>query len=348
MALQKGNPRPCYCREKRQQPIITVLAVMVLALSGCKSAPEPAKPLAAEPEGAKPVVTASYLIGMGDELEVLYHIDPGTLAPEYTIDTEDMLRVDFYYYPVMSRTVRVRPDGKITLSPVGDIRAVRKKPTDLALEISERYTSILTRPVITVEVIGFNAKVEDLKRTIYNQERGMSRLAVVRPDGRISLPYIDDIRVIGLTTQELRDRLESRYQKLINNLTLSVVMLRARSNRVYVMGQVERPDFYELPGPITLTQLISMAGGLGPEAETDQVVIIRRKKNGQPDVQMVYLGEVIDRKTVMDPLIQQYDVVYIPRTAIASAALTADALWRIIPLEFNISGVYSLGGKAAQ
>ncbi len=327
---------------------VAVFAVLALFLTGCKSSRETAKPIAAGPEGAPPAVTASYLIGMGDELEVLYHIDPGTTTPEYTIDTEDTLRVDFYYYPVMSRTVRVRPDGNITLSPIGDVSVVKKKPSDLAVEISRRYESILTRPVISVEVIGFNAKVEDLKRTIYNQERGMSRLAVVRPDGRISLPYIGDVNTAGLTALELRDRLESRYQKMINNLTVSVIVLRARSNRVYVMGQVERPDFYEMPGPITLTQLLSMAGGFGREAKTDQVVIIRRKDDGQPDVHVVYLGEVIDQGTVTDPIIQQYDVVYIPRTAIADVALTADALWRIIPLDFTLSGIYSLGGKAAK
>lgn len=326
----------------------SVLLLAAVSWVGCVGAGETVQlPPAAAPT-TKPVVTASYMIGTGDELEVLYHIDPGTTTPEYIIDTEDTLRVDFYYYPVMSRTVRVRPDGYITLSPVGDVRAVQKKPADLAAEISRRYESILKRPVVSVEVVGFNAKVENLKRTIYNQERGMSRLAVVRPDGRISLPYIGDVDAVGLTTTDLRNRLEGRYQKIINNLTVSIVVLRARSNRVYVMGQVERPDYYELPGPVTLTQLIAMAGGFSPEAKTDQVVIIRRKTDGRPDAHIVYLDEVIDSGQVTDPLIQQYDVVYIPRTALAEAALTADSLWRIIPLEFTLSGVYSLGGKAAE
>ncbi len=322
--------------------------MIIAAFAGCAAQPETIRPPAMEPDTVKPVLTASYLIGMGDELEILYHIDPGTRVPEYVIDTEDELRIDFYYYPVMSRTVKVRPDGNITLTPIGDVQAADKKPAELAAELTKLYSPILSRPVIATEVIGFNAKVEDLKKTIYNQERGMSRLAVVRPDGMISLPYIGDIHSAGLTTQELRERLESRYQHLIKNLTVSVVVLHARSNRVYVMGQVERPDFYELPGPITLTQLIAMAGGFSREAKTDQVVIIRRKENGQPDAQIVYLGEVIDRGTVSDPLIQQYDVIYIPRTGMAQAALTADSLWRIIPLNFTISGIYSLGGKAAK
>jgi protein involved in polysaccharide export with SLBB domain len=289
-----------------------------------------------------PVIPASYLIGAGDELEILYYIDPEVNVPEYRIDSEDTLRVDFFYYPVMTKTVSVRPDGYITLPSVGDIQARHKKPTDLAREISDRFRPMLAQPLVTVEVVQHNAKVEELKRAIYNQERGMSRLAVVRPDGGISLSYIGDVPAAGLTTHELQDRLHRRYSKIIYNLGATVVVLKAHSNRVYVMGEVERPNFYELIGPTTLSQVIATAGGFTRDAKSDQVIIVRRNKSGQPDAHIVYMHEIIGRDSLVDPLIQQYDVVYVPRSALAQAALTMDFIWRIIPLRFNINGNYTL------
>lgn len=338
-------------KQMRMPPSSKILwgfLVLMLLLGGCGGGPAHVElPPVVDAPPAKSMVPATYRVGMGDELEILYHIDPGIAVPDYVIDSEDSLRIDFFYYPVMSKTVRVRPDGYITLPRVGDIQVRGKKPTDLAKEISLLYRPHLSRPVTTVEVIGFNTKVEELKRTIYNQERGMSRLAVVRPDGKISLPYIGDVTAAGLTSPDLQQAIEDRYRRMVNNLSVTVIVLRARSNRVYVMGQVNNPNFYGLPGPITLTQLIAMAGGFSREAKTDQVIIVRRKKNGQPEAHIVFTGEIINANSLNDPMIQQHDVVYVPRSTLAKAALSAESLWRIIPLSFVVSGNYELGGRSA-
>lgn len=313
-----------------------VLSVLLaLSSSGCGGATGFGKVPAGLEIAPEPAIPVTYKIGAGDELEILYYIDPDADIPEYRIDSEDVLRVDFYYYPVMSKTLSVRPDGYITLPPIGDVKARNNTPADLAAEISKLYEPILAKPVVTVEVIEFNAKIEELKRTIYNQQRGMSRLAVVRPDGAISLPYIGDVYAAGLTAHQLQEKLHQRYDKILNNLSATVVVLNARSNRVYVLGQVRRPNFYELPGPISLTQLLAMAGGFEDDAKTDQVVIVRRGDSGQPDAHIVYMNQILNEGSLLDPIIQQYDVVYIPRSKMASVALTADFLWRIIPLNFS-------------
>ncbi|BBO87706.1 polysaccharide biosynthesis/export family protein [Desulfosarcina ovata] len=315
---------------------LLILIVTALGAAGCGGPSGYGKGVTNLSVASPSAIPAAYLIGAGDELEVLYYIDPDVDLPEYRVDSEDTLRVDFYYYPVMSKTLSVRPDGYITLPPIGDVKARNKKPTDLAREISELYTPILAKPVVTVEVIAFNTKIEELKRAIYNQERGMSRLAVVRPDGVISLPYIGDVKAAGLTTHQLQEQLHRRYAHILYNLSTTVVVLNARSNRIYVLGEVERPDFYELLGPTTLTQLLATAGGLTREAKTDQVIIVRRGKNGQPDAHIVYMNQIIGEASLLDPMLQQYDVIYVPRSAMARAALTADFLWRIVPLRFTV------------
>jgi protein involved in polysaccharide export with SLBB domain len=329
-------------RMRTRMGTFTLGAAFLMALTslaGC--APQAFRAPAPQPGvTVEQLIPATYLIGAGDELEVLYHINPEVDVPEYRIDSQDLLRIDFYYYPVLSRTVSVRPDGYITLAPVGDLPARHKRPSELAHEISERFRSVLAQPLVTVEVVEFNAKIEELKRAIYNQERGMSRLAVVRPDGGISLPYVGDVQAAGLTTQELREQLDHKYNKIIYNLSSTVVVLRARANRAYVTGEVQRPNYYELIGPTTLTQLLATAGGFTREAKSDQVIIVRRDRSGQPDAHIVYVHEIIGKNSLVDPLIHQYDVVYVPRSALAQTAVTMDFLWRIIPL--NISATYTL------
>ncbi|MCI5138594.1 MAG: hypothetical protein D3922_09325, partial [Candidatus Electrothrix sp. AR1] len=80
----------------------------------------------------EPMIPADYLIGDGDMIEISYYIDPGTSVEEYLIDTEDTIRIEFYYYPGLNKTVQVRPDGFVTLSRVGDLKAVGISPEVLA------------------------------------------------------------------------------------------------------------------------------------------------------------------------------------------------------------------------
>jgi len=292
-------------------------------------------------ENKQQMIPFTYIIGKGDELEISYYIAPGIVQTEYLIDTEDTLHIDFYYYPVLSKTVKVRPDGFITLPRIGDVKAFGLKPIDLADKISILFKPYLSKPSVTVELIEFGTKIEKLKAAIYTTSRGQSKLVIVRPDGKISLPYINDVLAASLTTTELSKKLEKCYRKIVNDMKVTVAVLHARSYRTYIMGQVKRADYYELKGPITLTQLIARAGGFTNEANTHQVIVIHPGRKGQPKATVVDMNDTIGKGDICsDIIIQQYDVIYVPRTKLAQAALVGESLWRLIPLDFTISATY--------
>jgi len=325
--------------------IKVLLIILICYIGGCSG--EPQIQIKNTPSLVNKKISAmvpfNYILGPGDEIEVLYQDDPEFSVAEYFIGLEDTLRISFYYYPVLNKTVKVRPDGIITLHRIGEVKAVNMKPRDLAKKISARYKPFLTKPVSTVEAIGFNSKLEELKKTIKTTQRGQSRLAIVRPDGMISLPLINDIRAAGFTCQELAKKIESRYLDYLNNISITVALLEAHSNRVYIMGAVKDSNFYNLPGPVTLTQLIAMAGGFTDGANTHQVVHISRGSKGRPISQLIDMNDIIGRGDFRsDPIIRQYDVVFVPKTAIAKAAFVGKIIWNLIPLRF--SAVYSLGG----
>ncbi|MCI5222006.1 MAG: hypothetical protein D3924_04880 [Candidatus Electrothrix sp. AR4] len=293
----------------------------------------------------EPMIPSDYLVGIGDELEIMYYINPGSALSEYLIDTEDTLLIQFDYYPKLNKTTKVRPDGFITLQRVGDIKAAGEMPRVLAANITKSFEPFLTRPSATVEVTDFNVKVKNLKDAVTTTVRGESKQVVVRPDGKISLPYINDVRVKDLTCKEVSQVLEEEYRKFVRNLSLTTAMLTAHSNRAYIMGEVRWPKFYELPGPITLSQLVATAGGFSENANTHQIVLIRRAKDGHPDARLIDMNNIIGRGDMSsDPIIKQYDVIFVPRTKLAQAALTMNSMsfiWNLIPARFS----YSLGGR---
>ncbi len=282
------------------------------------------------------VVPMNYLLGPGDELEVLYGIDPGVNVTDYLIEAEDTLRIDFYYYPTMNTTVRVRPDGRITAPLLGEMKVAGMRPQELAAKLEGLFRPHLSRPKITVDLLNFNIKVEELKKAITTQDRGQSRLVVVRPDGSISLPYIGDTKVAGMTAPAASEELQQRYRKYISNLSVTVAVLRARSYRYYIMGEVGRPNFYELLGLTSLTQAISIAGGFTRDANTHQVVVISRDNNGNPKAQVLDMDEVIGKGNIgADILLNQYDVVFVPKTKLSAAGLAGERLWQLIPISFS-------------
>ncbi len=320
------------------------LGALIVFFAGCTQSPPPSRPVFAKNQasGVNPVLSGIYLIGPGDQLEIIFHMNPDFSVKEYKIDIEDTLRIDLYYYPVLGRTVKVRPDGKITLPRIGEVYVAGKKPNDLADEISKMYEPYLTKPVTTVEVINFNAKVKKMKDAITNFQENHSRFAIVRPDGAISLPYIHDINAAGLNVGELTKIIEEKYHKIIKDMSVTIVVTKAKSNQVFVMGEVKKSDFYNLVRPVTLSQLIAMAGGFTKDANMSQILMISRGKDGKPETKIIDMEKLYKNdEDAIDPVVKQYDVIFVPRTKLAEATLIGDAIWKIIPIRFVGSFGYS-------
>ncbi|MCI5122363.1 MAG: hypothetical protein D3908_14475, partial [Candidatus Electrothrix sp. AUS4] len=232
----------------------------------------------------KQIIPANYIISPWDELEILHYVDPGYSTTDYVTDKEDKLRIDFFYYPKLTKTVRVRPDGFITLPKIGDIKAEGEKPRLLAKKISELFRSHLSQPVITIEVTEFNTKIQKFKETLHTANRGQWNDVLVRPDGRISLPYLKkDLIAAGKTAESLSRELENQYRKYIKSINVTVSIRKATSYQACVLGDVKEADYYNLTGPTTLLQLIAEAGGFTREANMRQVVIISRSASGKPE-----------------------------------------------------------------
>jgi polysaccharide export outer membrane protein len=121
---------------------------------------------------------------------------------------------------------------------------------------------------------------EDILQISVWKNDAMSKTVPVRPDGKISLPLVNDVQAAGLTPLELRDVLAKGLAEYIPNPEVSVIVNEVRSFKVSVIGEVLKPSRYELKSRATVLDALALAGGFTPFAARSRIVILRAEANG--------------------------------------------------------------------
>jgi polysaccharide biosynthesis/export protein len=103
----------------------------------------------------------------------------------------------------------------------------------------------------------------------------VSRTVPVRPDGKISLPLLNDVQAAGLTPAQLRETLKKALSDYIPAPAVSVIVREVHSFKVTVIGEVKVPGRYELKSQATVLDLLAMAGGLNEFASRGHIVVLR-------------------------------------------------------------------------
>lgn len=107
------------------------------------------------------------------------------------------------------------------------------------------------------------------------KEKDLSQTVVVRPDGKISLPLLGDLQVIGKEPSQVEEIVQTRLQSMVVEPRVTVTVAEIHSRMVYITGEVARPGAYPLNTPITVLQLIAQAGGLTEFASRKKIQVIR-------------------------------------------------------------------------
>ncbi|HET9063190.1 MAG TPA: polysaccharide biosynthesis/export family protein [Candidatus Binatia bacterium] len=168
----------------------------------------------------------------------------------------------------------------------------------------------------------YKLQVGDALSIKFYRNPELDQNVVIRPDGRISLLFLDDIKAAGLTPAQLDEEITRRFTGELAVPDIAVIVTELGGHNVFVDGEVFKPSMVKLSGGMTMLNAISSAGGFRPEAIREQVILIRRDKAGEP------IGHAVDLKPVIfgrapegDVLLQPFDIVYVPRSKIANANL---------------------------
>jgi len=123
---------------------------------------------------------------------------------------------------------------------------------------------------------------DDVLSIFFWREKDLSSDVVVRPDGKISLPVVNEIQAVGLTPDQLRQSVVKAATRFFSEEpTVNVIVKQINSRKVFIVGEVSKPGPYPLLEATTVLQLIAKAGGLTEYADKKHVRVIRAEK--RPD-----------------------------------------------------------------
>jgi len=147
--------------------------------------------------------------------------------------------------------------------------------------------------------------------TVWNHP-DLARVVPVRPDGRISLPLVNDIVVSGLTAQQLRDILIQKFTLFVPSPEVSIIVRDIHSFKVSVLGNVRTPGRFELKSRATVLDALALAQGLTEFAERRRIIVLRHDGAALKRIRFDYDDSVSEGGTAPAMFLRPGDTVFVP------------------------------------
>jgi polysaccharide export outer membrane protein len=144
------------------------------------------------------------------------------------------------------------------------------------------------------------------------KEPEISRQVPVRPDGKISLPLLNDVQAAGLTPRQLGLLISESLKKYLTDPQVTVIVTAINSQRVYLMGQVSRAGAYPLLPNMTVLQALSSAGGFTTFAKLKKIYVLRTEHGKQVKYPFNYKEVVSGNNSKSDIVLQPGDTIVVP------------------------------------
>ena len=159
---------------------------------------------------------------------------------------------------------------------------------------------------------GYIVGDSDVIRVNVWKEPEVSQTVVVRTDGNISLPLINEVKVSGMTPLQIQDLVAEKLKGFLTNPQVTVTVMEIRSKRAFITGEVARPGTYSLNAQTTVLQLIAQAGGFTPFAKKDSIVVLRTQDGKQSRLKFKYKEVVQGKNTEQNVALHPGDTVVVP------------------------------------
>jgi len=144
------------------------------------------------------------------------------------------------------------------------------------------------------------------------KELELQRKVIIRPDGRFSFPLAGEVQAAGRSADQVRVDIENQLKKYIPEAVVAVMVEDVAGNRVYVIGQVNKPGMYVMNPQLTVIQALSLAGGSTPFAKLDNISVIRGTGTSQKTMPFRY-DQVVEGKSLQQNVtLESGDVVLVP------------------------------------
>jgi polysaccharide biosynthesis/export protein len=135
-----------------------------------------------------------------------------------------------------------------------------------------------------VSPTAYKIGVGDVLHIVVWEEPQLTETAVVRPDGKVSLPLVSELDVAGLTPEAVQQTLTERLIKFVHKPRVTVTVQEIHSRMVYITGEVQRPGAYPLLDAMNVVQLVARSGGLTDFAKQRQVYVLRAANSARVNI----------------------------------------------------------------
>jgi len=216
--------------------------------------------------------------------------------------------------PPDPKTQAKPPDPKTQAKPTDP--KTQAKPADQKAGTPAKPGTTPVQPVVPATVPppppDYVIGPDDVLQVMFWRVPENSAEVVVRPDGMISLPMLNEIKASGLTPDQLREKVTTEAKRYIVDPEVSVIVRTINSRKVFITGQVIRPGAYPLGAPTTVLQLIALAGGFGEFAKQKNISIMR-VVDGKPTIYRFNYKEVTAGKNLtQNILLKPGDTIIVP------------------------------------
>jgi protein involved in polysaccharide export with SLBB domain len=273
----------------------------------------------------------------------------------YLLESGDDLEIKVYNIPELNATVRVRPDGKISLLLLNDVQAANLTTEQLTDVLSAGYAKYYHNPRVAVIVQSFSSMnvyvggevghpgLIPLRGNITALQAVVQAGGLTETSRRTSLLVLRHLdtgapQLLNLNVDEI---LANRAADVVLGAS-DVVYVPKTNISVYVGGEVAHPGLLPLNGELTATAAVFQAGGFRETAKTNMLLLLRDSGKGSPIVTKLRLDDVLKGKP--DTVLQPFDVIYAPKSKIGKIDKFVDQYIRqVIPLGLSGGFSYVLG-----
>jgi polysaccharide biosynthesis/export protein len=144
------------------------------------------------------------------------------------------------------------------------------------------------------------------------KEPELTRAVPVRPDGKISMPLLNDVRAAGLTPNQLAAQITTSLKRFVTDPQVTVIVTQINSQRVYILGEVTRTGAYPLLPDMTILQALSSAGGFTQFANRKKIYMFRIENGKQVNYPFDYKAVIDGKRPDMNVVLKAGDTIVVP------------------------------------
>ncbi len=144
------------------------------------------------------------------------------------------------------------------------------------------------------------------------KEPELTRTVPVRPDGKISLPLLNDVQAAGLTPSQLMSQITTGLGKYMNSPQVTVIVTAVSSQRIYILGEVSRPGAYVMIPGMTVLQALSNGGGLTQFANRSKIYVLRQENGKQVHLLFNYKDVLSGKRSDENIVLKSGDTIVVP------------------------------------